>query len=48
MKKLVLAVFTFIAFSGYAQQEIEAKELSKKEIRALLKPQQRKKKTFVH
>ena len=37
MKKLVLAALTLVAFNGYAQQEIEAKELSKKEIRALLK-----------
>ena len=43
MKKLVLAALTLVAFNGYAQQEIEAKELSKKEIRALLKAEKRKK-----
>ena len=43
MKKLVLAVLTLVVFNGYAQQEIEAKELSKKEIRALLKAEKRKK-----
>ena len=43
MKKLVLAALTLVAFNGYAQQEIEAKELSKKKIRALLKAEKRKK-----
>ena len=43
MKKLVLAALTLVAFNGYAQQEIEAKELTKKEIRALLKAEKRKK-----
>ena len=43
MKKLVLAALTLVAFNGYAQQEIEAKELNKKEIRALLKAEKRKK-----
>jgi len=43
MKKLVLAALTLVTFNGYAQQEIEAKELSKKEIRALLKAEKRKK-----
>ena len=43
MKKLVLAALILVAFNGYAQQEIEAKELTKKEIRALLKAEKRKK-----
>ena len=43
MKKLYYGNCCLIVFSGYAQQEIEAKELSKKEIRALLKAEKRKK-----
>ena len=43
MKKLVIVALALVAFNGYAQKEIEAKELTKKEIRALLKAEKRKK-----
>ena len=43
MRKLITLIAVFIAFAATAQQEIEAKELSKKDIRALLKAEKRKK-----
>ena len=43
MKKVVILFVLLITFDALAQKEIEAKELSKKEIRALLKAEKRKK-----
>ena len=43
IKKTLLPLFLFFAVSAYAQNTIEAKELSKKEIRKLIKAEKRKK-----
>lgn len=43
MKKVVVLFVLLLTFDALAQKEIEAKELSKKEIRALLKAEKRKK-----
>ena len=42
-EKTLLPLFLFFAVSAYAQNTIEAKELSKKEIRKLIKAEKRKK-----
>ena len=43
IKKTLLPLFLFFAVSAYAQNTIKAKELSKKEIRKLIKAEKRKK-----
>ncbi|MGB1449616.1 MAG: hypothetical protein ACPG8F_07225 [Flavobacteriaceae bacterium] len=42
MKKILLAICLLITVQGFAQKQIEAKELSKKEIRRLLRAEKRK------
>ena len=43
MKKILLPLLLFFVVSAFAQKTIEAEELSKKEIRKLIKAEKRKK-----
>ena len=43
MKKILLPLLLFFVLSAFAQKTIEAEELSKKEIRKLIKAEKRKK-----